>query len=114
MRAVLLEHKEFKAYGDRVRRVFDAWRQVHARRLRELGVGSSHKALIRDLSEDLLHRFDGVPLLDRHEVYQCLMDYWNEIMQDEVDLVVTEGWAEAARLRVLCRSAARGPPNGPI
>ena len=101
VRAVVLEHEEFKAYGNRVYRVFDAWRQVHGCRLRELSAGSAPKTLIRDLSEDLLHRFAGLPLLDRHDVYQCLMDYWDEVMQDDVYLVVTEGWAEAARPRVL-------------
>ena len=99
VRSVVLEHEEFKAYGDRVRRVFDAWRQKHVSRLRELGVGDSPKALIRDLSEDLLHRFAGLPLLDPYAVYQRLMDYWNEIMQDDVYLVVTEGWSTGRQIR---------------
>ena len=113
VRAVVLEHEEFKSYGDRARRVFDAWRGAHARRLRELGVGSSPKKVIRDLSEDLLHRFAGLPLLDRHDVYQCLMDYWDEVMQDDVYLVVTEGWAEAARPRVLVPVRGKGTGERP-
>ena len=99
VRSVVLEHEEFKAYADRVRRVFDAWRQNHVSRLRELGVGDSPKALIRDLSEDLLHRFAGLPLLDPHAVYQRLMDYWNEVMQDDVYLVMTEGWSTGRQIR---------------
>ena len=108
MRAVVLEHKEFRAHKDRVRRVFEAWRQVHAPRLRKLGVGDSPKTLMGDLSEDLLRRFAGLPLLDRYAVYQCLMDYWDEVMQDDVYLVVTEGWAEAARPRVLVPVRGKG------
>ena len=99
VRGVVLEHGEFKAYGERVRRVFDGWRRKHAPRLRELAVGDSPKALIRDLSEDLLHRFAGLPLLDRYGVYQCLMDYWDEVMQDDVYLVVTEGWGAGKQIR---------------
>ena len=83
VRGVVLKHGEFKAYGDRVRRVFDGWRREHASRLHKLGVGNSPKALIRDLSEDLRHRFADLPLLDRYDVYQCLMDYWDEVMQDD-------------------------------
>ena len=113
VRAVVLEHEEFKAYGDRVRRVFDAWRQEHVPRLRELDVGDSPKGLIRDLSEDLLGRFAGLPLLDRYAVYQCLMDYWDEVMQDDVYLVVTEGWAEAARPRVLVPVRVKGAAETP-
>ena len=113
VRAVVLEHEEFKSYGDRVRRVFDAWKRAHARRLRELGAGSAPKTLIRDLAEDLLHRFAGISLLDRHDVYQCLMDYWDEVMQDDVYLVVTEGWAEAARPRVLVPVRGKGTGERP-
>ena len=113
VRAVVLEHGEFKGYGDRVRRVFDGWRQEHAPRLRELGEGDPPKTLIRDLSEDLLGRFAGLPLLDRYGVYQCLMDYWDEVMQDDVYLVVTEGWAKAARPRMLVPVRGKGTAEPP-
>ena len=113
VRAVVLEHEEFKAYGDGVRRVFDGWRQEHVPRLRALAVGDSPKALIRDLSEDLLSRFAGLPLLDRYGVYQCLMDYWDEVMQDDVYLVVTEGWAKAAQPRMLVPVRGKGAAEPP-
>jgi len=113
VRGVVLEHGEFKVYGDRVRRVFDGCRREHAPRLCELAVGDSPKSLIRDLSEDLLHRFAGLPLLDRYGVYQCLMDYWDEVMQDDVYLVVTEGWTEAARPRVLVPVKGKGTAETP-
>ena len=113
VRAVILEHEEFKGYWERVRRVFEAWRREHVPRLRELKVGDSPKGLIRDLSEDLLCRFAGLPLLDRYAVYQCLMDYWDEVMQDDVYLVVTEGWLEAARPRVLVPVRGKGAAEPP-
>ncbi len=99
--ATILAHDEFVAYRERVQGAFDGWRREHEARLYALGVGDSPKALIRELSEDLLNRFTGLPLVDRYVVYQCLMDYWDEVMQDDVYLVVTEGWSEAARPRVL-------------
>ena len=36
------------------------------------------------------------------------MDYWDEVMQDDVYLVVTERWAEAAR----AARAGAGPGQG--
>ena len=36
--------------------------------------------------------WDASPIshsFDRYDVYQCLMDYWDEVMQDDVYLVVT-------------------------
>ena len=108
---VVLGHDEFVAYRERVRGAFDDWRREHESRLFGLAVGESPKALIRSLSEDLLGRFADLPLIDRYDVYQCLMDYWDEVMQDDVYLVVTDGWSEAARPRVLVgkRQAGESP-----
>ena len=108
VRSVVLEHEEFKAYANRIRHVLDTWRQEYSPRLRGLGVGELPKVLIRELSEDLLRRFSGLPLIDRYAVYQCLMDYWDEVMQDDVYLVVTEGWADAVRPRMLVAVRGKG------
>ena len=108
VRSVVLEHEEFKAYAGRIRQVLETWGQEHAPRLRRLDVGGLPKVLIRELSEGLLRRFSGLPLLDRYAVYQCLMDYWDEVMQDDVYLVVSEGWAEAARPRALVPVRGKG------
>ena len=106
-----IPNRDIDALGD-YWEVFPGLRK-HAPRLRELAVADSPKDLIRDLSEDLLHRFAGLPLLDRYGVYQCLMDYWDEVMQDDVYLVVTEGWTEAARPRVLVRVKGKGTAEKP-
>ncbi len=107
----VLGHDEFVAYRERVRGTFDDWRREHESRLLGLGVGDSPKALMRKLSKDLLNRFADLPLIDRYDVYQCLMDYWDEVMQDDVYLVVTDGWSEAARPRMLVgkRQAGESP-----
>jgi len=72
-----------------------------------LDTGSQPRAVIRALSEDLLSRFAEVPLLDRYAVYQCLMDYWAEVMQDDVYLVAVEGWQEAAKPRGVIENKER-------
>ena len=41
------------------------------------------------------------------------MDYWDEVMQDDVYLVVTEGWAAAARPRVLVPVKGKGTAEPP-
>ena len=96
VRAVVLGHDEVVAYRERVRSAFEDWRREHESRLYGLGVGNSPKALIQELSEDLLGRFADLPLIDRYDVYQCLMDYWDEVMQDDVYLLATKGWVPGA------------------
>ena len=50
------------------------------------------KALIESLSEELLETFRKTRLLDPYDVYQHLMNYWAETMQDDLYVLVEEGW----------------------
>src|SRR5262249_19640627 len=61
------------------------------------------KALIGIISEDLLATFRAAPLLDAYDVYQHLMDYWVETMQDDSYLIAADGWKAGAQLRELVK-----------
>jgi type I restriction enzyme M protein len=63
--------------------------------------GDKPKALIDTLSEELLATFQKAKLLDAYDVYQHLMDYWAETMQDDVYLIASDGWREAAKPRLM-------------
>ena len=41
-----------------------------------------------------------MPLIDPYDIYQHLMDYWAEVMQDDAYLLVAEGWDAAKMLRL--------------
>ena len=57
------------------------------------------KEVIADLAEDLLAHYAGKPLIDPYDVYQHLMDYWAETMQDDCYLIAADGWkAETYRI----------------
>ena len=99
VKAAILTHPEFNAYQQRVKAVFEAWRETHEPLLLSIEVDVSPREIIRTLSEDLLDRFTGLPLLDPYNVYQKLMDYWDEVMQDDVYLIAADGWIEAAKPR---------------
>ena len=57
------------------------------------------KALIETIAEDLLATFRQAPLLDAYDVYQHLMDYWAETMQDDCYLIAADGWVKGAQPR---------------
>ena len=61
--------------------------------------GSYTKQLILSLSEDLLNRFKSIPLVKTYNLYQHLMDYWAESMQDDFYLVSNVGWLESVKPR---------------
>ncbi len=99
VRAAILKHPDFKTYQAQVRTVFNAWRETHEPRLRAVQIGDSHRQIITILADDLLERFHGLPLLDPYDIYQRLMDYWQETVQDDVYLITAEGWVEASKPR---------------
>ena len=106
-KAGILGNREFKSYEARVAGIFEAWRETHDPVLKGLEAGANPKEVIRGLSEDLLARFADLPLLDSYDVYQRLMDYWEEVTQDDVYLIAADGWTEAARPRGIIEDRER-------
>ena len=99
VKGTILGHGEFKSYTDRVTAIFNAWREAHEPLLRGLEVNAHPRRVMHTLSEDLLARFVDLPLLSPYDVYQRLMDYWDEVIQDDIYLIAADGWIEAARPR---------------
>ena len=48
--------------------------------------------LVETIAEDMLTSFRNAPLLDAYDIYQHLMNYWAESMQDDCYLIATDGW----------------------
>ncbi len=92
VKTTIYEHPEFKDYSERVAAVYDGWRAASVPRLRNIQEGDTPKTVITGLAEDLLDRFDDVPLIDKYDVYQHLMLYWAETMQDDLYLLAADGW----------------------
>ncbi len=107
LKAGILGNREFKSYEARVAGIFEAWRETHDPVLKGLEAGANPKEVVGGLSEDLLKRFADLPLLDPYDVYQRLMDYWEEEMQDDVYLISADGWTEAARPRGIIEDRER-------
>ena len=99
VKTTILNHSEFNTFKQRVRTCFNVWRDTYESFLLDIDIGTSPKEIINALSENLLTRFSGLPLLDSYDVYQRLMDYWDETMQDDIYLIASTGWVEAAQPR---------------
>jgi type I restriction enzyme M protein len=92
IKKTIYDHSEFIGFGKRAQTVFDTWKTNHIATLKQIGSGTKPKELIATLSEDLLKAFEEVRLIDNYDVYQHLMTYWNETMQDDAYLIVSNGW----------------------
>src|SRR6266513_132292 len=60
--------------------------------LKNLVVASHPKQLIETLSEDMMRVFAGARLIDKYDVYQHLMSYWTDTMQDDMYMIALDGW----------------------
>jgi type I restriction enzyme M protein len=99
IKSTIYEHPEFTAFTARMNVLFDEWRRKTAMTLRQLNIGFHPKEVIATVSEDLFAHYAGKPLIDNYDVYQHLMDYWAETMQDDCYLIAADGWkAETYRM----------------
>jgi len=92
IKITIFGHFEFKDYIETVTSQFMGWRTRATPLMTMITIGDHPKKLIAELSENLLSTFRSTPLLDQYDVYQHLMDYWVETMQDDVYLLVLDGW----------------------
>ena len=88
----ILEHEEFKAFTEKIKGLFDQWKEKNRSRMISFGKDQHPKALIETIAEDLLSVFQSAPLINAYELYQHLMDYWAETMQDDCYLLSANGW----------------------
>jgi type I restriction enzyme M protein len=82
----------FMAYSEKVNTVFNHWKTSNLDFCREIDANTRPKKFIHSLSENLLETFSNLQLIDPYDVYQHLMSYWMETMQDDVYLIVADGW----------------------
>jgi type I restriction enzyme M protein len=92
IKSTIFNHSEFTAYSDKVNNVFSNWKKNIVPELKNIEKGVNPKKLIQEVSENLLQTFGSLKLIDNYDVYQHLMVYWNDMMQDDVYVISDDGW----------------------
>ena len=85
-------HSEFKNFSDKIRKTYEQWKTDNISLLNDVKVGTKPKELISIISEDILAKFSKLSLIDKYDIYQHLMTYWEETMQDDVYLISQNDW----------------------
>jgi type I restriction enzyme M protein len=97
VKETIYAHPEFINYRKKLDRVFDAWKQEISKSFLDIKKETSPKKLVYQVAEDLLAQYENKPLIDRYDIYQHLMNYWNETMKDDVYMLIEEGWTAKVR-----------------
>jgi type I restriction enzyme M protein len=99
IKSTIHEHSEFASFIAGMKAHFAVWRQTNTSTLKALQSGCHPKEVVASLAEGLLAHYASKPLIDRYDVYQHLMDYWAETMQDDCYLIAAHSWkAEITRI----------------
>ncbi|MDR3634947.1 MAG: type I restriction-modification system subunit M [Isosphaeraceae bacterium] len=94
------DHPEFIAFRESISSVVASWSSGQTAFLRSVDLGARPKDVIATLSESILAAFSPIPLIDAYGVYQRVMDYADDGLEDDVYVVASEGWSEGSKPRI--------------
>ncbi len=96
VKTAIFDHPEFTAFNTQVTALFATWTAANMALLTGIQPGQRPHVLIDALSESLLDTFRAnapiASLIDPYGVYQHLMDYWADTLQDDVWMIASDGW----------------------
>ena len=96
VRSTIYSDEEFNAYAERIDMAFDDWKAEVDEGLCNINESVNIKKYIFGLSEALIAQYADMELIDKYDVYQVLLSYWQETMADDIFILVQDGY-EAAR-----------------
>lgn len=99
VKSSILAHQEFKDFASRSLLPFKNW--IPEAKLKEIKVGDNPKNFIFNISENLLNAYANSDLLSKYDIYQILMDYWADTLQDDVYVLAQDNWQTSNTLREL-------------
>tara|TARA_R110002012_G_scaffold311981_1_gene522023 strand:+ start:8000 stop:10825 length:2826 start_codon:yes stop_codon:yes gene_type:complete len=99
VKASILANQEFISFASRSLLPFKNW--ITQAALKDIKQDDNPKSIIFNISENLLSAYANSELISKYDIYQILMDYWADIMQDDVYVLVQDDWQAGNSLRIL-------------
>lgn len=112
IRESIYNNNEFADYAKKIDGAFKDWKTSQWTRLNEIKKGDDPKGFIEEISNALLWKFSEISIIDKYDVYQCLMSYWEETMQDDVYAIVFDGWEAGNDIEREMVKKKDGTPTG--
>ena len=92
IKEVVANSSDFKIYKERYNSLYSEWANDNIAKLKNIPVGINPKMFINDLGNNILSKYSTTKLINKYDVYQVLMEYWNEIMQDDLYILSEIGY----------------------
>jgi type I restriction enzyme M protein len=104
----IFNHPEFTAFGKKMDEVFAKWKNETVAYTKALEKGLRPKHEIHIISENLLRHYDNKQLTDKYAMYQHMMDYWAEAMQDDFYELAADGWKAGNEIKRIEKKTKKG------
>jgi type I restriction enzyme M protein len=105
---IIFSHPEFSSFSKKMDSLFGKWRSETSDYLKSLGKNLHPKKEIFNISENLLKYYSDKKLTDKYAMYQHLMDYWAETMQDDMYEISADGWKAGNDIKRLEKVTKKG------
>ncbi|RYD71615.1 MAG: type I restriction endonuclease subunit M, partial [Sphingobacteriales bacterium] len=92
IKTTIFNHQEFVAFNTKMHTAFDKWLHEQQSVWNTLEKGFAVKEAIETSAQTILSHFENNALVNRYAMYQHLMQYWNEVMQDDFYSIALDGW----------------------
>ena len=92
IRNTIYNDEEFSKYADKIDTAFEKWQNDVDESLRNINSEIEVKKYIVWLSEKLTEKFEDIELVDKYDVYEVLLSYWQNVMSDDVFLIKYDGY----------------------
>lgn len=115
LKTAIYSHAEFVAFNESVNQTFHTWLAVEMEKWKALQQDADTQTVIAEASQGLMEAFKNNALIDAYDLYQHLMTYWNETMQDDVYSIRLDGWKagnEYQRLVIKGKTDKNGKTKG--
>lgn len=104
----IFHYPEFTAFGKQMDAVFNKWKTETIAYSKTLDKDLRPKQEIHIISENLLRYYDNRHLTDKYAMYQHLMDYWAETMQDDLYELAADGWIAGNEVKRIEKKTKKG------
>jgi type I restriction enzyme M protein len=92
--------------------LFETWKNKVKDSLLNINTDTNPKELIRSLGIEILRDFESAKLLDNYDVYDFLLNYWNEKMQDDVYVIKASGYDAGREIEYVYAQKKAKDENG--
>lgn len=92
VKTTIYNNREFIEFSKLFNKLFEDWKTNNIESLKNIEVATKPKRLIPTLANNMIDTYRNTKLIDKYDIYQHLMTYWNDVMQDDVYILSRIGW----------------------